>query len=350
MVAPLDWGLGHSTRCIPIVKELLANNCRVILAADGAAALLLRQEFPGLQHIHLSGYRVRYSRRKSLLPLTMLVQIPKILHRIYKEHRWLKKVVLQYNISGIIADNRFGLYHGGLPCIYITHQLAIQTGFRFTNWLFKKIHYWFIKKFSQCWVPDFAGEPNAAGKLSHPADLPAHVRYIGCISRFEKLQHPAIKYEVLVLLSGPEPQRSIFEAMLLKQLMLVNQKVLLVRGLPGNTLLPEAPGIDMVNHLPAPELNAAISSSNVIICRSGYTSIMDLLQMTKKAILVPTPGQTEQEYLAQYLTEKKIFLSQSQKGFSVLNSLQAAANFEYNLPVMDMEQYKTHVQQFVESL
>jgi uncharacterized protein (TIGR00661 family) len=350
LVAPLDWGLGHATRCIPLIKELLACNCQVLLAAEGAGAALLQQEFPQLQCLPLAGYRIHYARQGKLLPIKMLLQAPKILYRIYTENHWLKKTVRKYQVDAVISDNRLGLYHNQIPCIYITHQLAIQTGTGYWNRVLQSIHYHFIKKFQRAWVPDTASTPGFAGQLSHPTALPANIEYIGCLSRFKKMMNAEIKYDLLVLLSGPEPQRSIFEALLLKQLKTFKGKVLLVRGLPGKTQILQATGIDIKNHLTAQELGAAICSTNMIICRSGYTTIMDLLCLGKKAILVPTPGQTEQEYLAKYLVEKKIFYSHPQKGFSLMNSLQAAANFEYDIPVMDMAQYKTQVQQFVASL
>jgi hypothetical protein len=188
LVAPLDWGLGHATRCIPIIYELLSLNMEVIIAAGGATKKLLEKEFPKLEFVYLRGYNVKYSNKKWLLPLTLLLQAPIIFTRIYQEKQWLKRAISTLQIDAVISDNRFGLYHSTTPCIYITHQLMIKTGNRFTEWLAKKIHYFFINKYTACWVPDNEHAPTLAGELSHPKTLPlVPVKYLGPLSRFEKI-------------------------------------------------------------------------------------------------------------------------------------------------------------------
>jgi len=168
LIAPLDWGLGHATRCIPIINELLANNCEVLVAAENGTKSLLQKEFPQLVFLPLAGYRIKYSYQRSLFPLKILLQSPGLIYSICKEHHWLKKTVKTYNIDAVISDNRFGLFHSSIPSVYITHQLLIKTGNNFGEKIAQKIHYWFIKKYSICWVPDFEGDNNIAGELSHP--------------------------------------------------------------------------------------------------------------------------------------------------------------------------------------
>jgi uncharacterized protein (TIGR00661 family) len=339
LIAPLDWGLGHATRCIPIIYELLQQNCTVIIAADNAIEILLKNEFPQLTFLKLKGYNIQYSRKKSLLPLKIFLQIPRIISTIYYEHRWLKKIIQQQNIDRVISDNRFGLHSNIVPSIYITHQLLIKTGNRFTEKIAQKIHFHFIKKFTQCWVPDFEGNNNLAGELSHPKRKPANVEYIGPLSRFEKTS-PEKKYGLLVLLSGPEPQRSIFESLLLKQLQTFDGAVLLVRGLPGNDLINQQKNIIIKNHLPANELSNTIQQANLVIARSGYTTIMDLIKLQQTTILVPTPGQTEQEYLAQYLAKQKIFYTVEQDKFVLKEVLKKTEELNFRIPLINMETYK----------
>lgn len=333
LVAPLDWGLGHATRCIPIIYSLLAQNFEVIIAAEGAAKILLKTEFPDVVFTHLKGYNIRYSSKGSLLPLRLLMQFPGLMRSVFSEHLWLKKIIQEYNINLVISDNRLGLFHKKIPCIYITHQLQIKTGNRFTERLAQKIHYFFINKYNSCWVPDNKENNNLAGALSHPKKLPATiVKYIGPLSRFEKTATPK-KYDLLVLISGPEPQRQIFETLLLDQLRTFSGKTLLVRGLPGNeatgSFFNSADNITIVNHLAAADLNIALLQSEMVICRSGYTSVMDLVKLQRKAILVPTPGQTEQEYLAAYLMQQQLFCSVTQKDFSLPLALKNAAAFPF---------------------
>lgn len=355
LIVPLDWGLGHATRCIPLVNQFLTNGCEVIIAGEGAVLSLLKHEFQQLMFLHLRGYRVSYSVNKDTLPLKMLWQLPGILLTIYREHKWLKKVVKKYEIDAIISDNRFGLFYFTVPSIYITHQLMIKTGSSFSERIAGKIHHWFISKFSQCWVPDFEGSQNIAGALSHPASLPANTQYIGGLSRF--MAGPVVdkKYDLLVLLSGPEPQRTIFESMLLTQLQHFDGSVLFVRGLPGSNDMQKPATtnntlMNMTPHLTAKDLNQAILQSSQIICRSGYTTIMDLLKLKRRAILVPTPGQTEQEYLAVHLMQQHFFYTVTQEEFSLSDALRKANDFSYIFPLFDMEQYKQKVRQFVQSL
>jgi predicted glycosyltransferase len=357
LVIPLDWGLGHATRCIPLIKELLANNCEVIIAAETATESLLQHEFQQLTFISLRGYRIHYSKTKRWLPLKMISQVPAILGSIYREHKWVKEIVKKYAITAIIADNRFGLFHSGIPSVYITHQLLIKTGNQFTEKILQKLHYWLIKKYTGCWIPDFEGINNIAGELSHPFSIPQNVQYIGGISRFEKKPDVPKRFDILLLLSGPEPQRTIFEELVLAQLKNFNGKSLLVRGLPGIAaedarihLNISNSNLIIHNHLSAQELNDAIQESTMVICRSGYTTIMDLIKLNQKAILVPTPGQTEQEYLADHLMQQHLFYASSQQTFNLTESLKAAADFSFKTPSVDMEQYRKKVGQFVQSL
>ncbi len=354
LLVPLDWGLGHATRCIPLIKELQKLNCEVIIGAEKSVKSLLQHEFQQLIFIDLPGYRVSYSKTSFWLPLKIFVQIPGILLRIIQEHFWLKKVKKKFKIDAIISDNRFGLYLKATPSVYITHQLLIKTGNHFTEKFSQKIHYWFIKKYAHCWVPDFKEQPNVAGELSYPKKIPGNASFIGCLSRFEKPLSPIKKEGILVLLSGPEPQRSIFENILLSQLTGYTGKVLFVRGLPGANERQLESGqhnnLTFKNHLPAHQLNEAINAAEWVICRSGYTTIMDLVKLGQKAILVPTPGQTEQEYLADYLMKEKFFFAAKQETFVLKNALQKAGQSNFNIPSFNMEQYKQAIKMFVESI
>ena len=356
LVVPLDWGLGHATRCIPIIQSLLENNCQVYIAAEKGTRFLLENEFPQCKFLPLKGYRIRYSRQKFWFSIKIALQLPSILLRCFQEHRWLKKVVHQYSIQAVITDNRFGLFHSSIPSVYITHQLLIKTGHRFSEKIMQKIHGWIIRQYTQCWVPDFAGKKNLAGELSHPITSPSNVQYIGCLSRLSPMDNQIKKYDLLLLLSGPEPQRSIFEQLLLAQLKHYSGKVLLVRGLPiseGKEEIDvpvESSRLTIHHHLAAAQLNEAIQQAEMVICRSGYTTIMDLIKISQKAILVPTPGQTEQEYLARHLMAEQFFYAATQQNFVLADALKLAADFNVEIPKFDMDQYKKLVNQFVQSL
>ena len=353
LIAPLDWGLGHATRCIPIIKHLQELDCSVIVAAEGATQLIIHQAFPSITCLSLKGYQIRYSRKKILFAFKILIQIPNIIKVICKEHRWLKKVVKNYAVDAIISDNRFGCFHRSVPCVYITHQLAIQTGNSIADNLVQMIHRHFIKKYTQCWVPDFEGNDNVAGKLSHPKLVPSNTTYIGCLSRFQSI--PSIKkiYDLVIVISGPEPQRTIFETMLLDQLNSFTGRVLMVRGLPGKNMDISPLNInnhEVHAHLSSKKLNQVIQQAKMVICRSGYTSVMDLIKVQQKAILVPTPGQAEQEYLASYLFDKAMFYAVPQHNFVLQRALDASASFPYHFPQFNMEKYKKTTEHFVSNL
>lgn len=350
MITPLDWGLGHATRCIPVINELMRNECEVFIAAEGGALALLKQEFPGLHFLPLMGYRMKYSRKKHFLPWKILAQFPKLAFTIFKEHKWLKKIVKEYEIDAVISDNRFGMYHNTIPSVYITHQLRIKTGNRFTEGIARRIHYFFINKYKECWVPDFKVN-GLAGELSHPKKLPKKIKYLGALSRFE-VNDVEKKYALLVSLSGPEPQRTIFEEKVLNDLKTFTGKVLFIRGLPGrsNELKYENPMVEIKNHLSSKDLNEAILQSGMIISRCGYTTIMDLVKLKKTAILVPTAGQTEQEYLARRLMKRGIFYTTNQNDFALEDVLRQADMFSGSAPEYNMDQYKNVIKQFVQSI
>ena len=351
LVAPLDWGLGHATRCIPIINELINLNCEVFVAADKLNFSLLKKEFPSVKFLRLKVYEMKYSQNKNWLPVKMLLQIPKIALSIWKENRWMKRITGQYKLDAVISDNRFGMYSDKIFCIYITHQLFIKTGNIFTDKIAQRIHNYFIKKYTNCWVPD-CKENGLAGKLSHPQKIPSNVKYIGPLSRFETLINIERKFDLLVSISGPEPQRSIFEKIILLQLRHFTGSALVLRGLPSETNSISSPNnlVTIANHLPAKDFNIALQQSEMIISRSGYTSIMDLIKLKKKAILIPTPGQTEQEYLAKYLFNKKYFYLAGQENFSLKEVLNKTATFPFAELNFSSEDYKIVIHEFVLSL
>ncbi len=350
-MSPLDWGLGHATRCIPLIKALLTLDCDVIIGADKATYILLKNEFPNLQFIRMGGYEIEYSRKIEGLYLKILAQMPRIITVIRQENRQLRKIIKEYGIDVVISDNRFGLYTSLVPCIYITHQLQIKTGNFLSDRMATFFHRYFINKFSTTWIPDFEKD-GLAGELSHPVKLPAKSIYIGALSRFEFSPSVNIKYDVLISLSGPEPQRTIFEQKILDECTQIKGRIMIIRGLPGNSenLVHSNLNLTAVNHLSAVELNTALLQSNMIIARSGYTTIMDLRKLNKKAILIPTPGQTEQEYLADYLMKKKYFYAVPQKSFALKNVLEEAAGFDFTPVPHQEETYFKIISEFVGSI
>lgn len=329
LIAPLDWGLGHATRCIPLINRLIEKGYELFIAAEGPTKLLLQDEFPSLEYLSLKGYRISYSKAKAGLFFKMIAQIPKILGSIRHEHHWLKEVIKENKIDIVISDNRYGLYNKEIFSVFITHQLLVKSPILQT--CLQKINSYLINNFNECWVPDFKEEPNLAGVLSHPEKLPAiPMRYIGWLSRFEKKSSREEKH-LLILLSGPEPQRTILENKVLHQLDNFHHAVFLVRGLPGNkNSIKVQSNVKIANHLRTKELEDVILHSSLIIARSGYSTIMDLLKLKKKTILIPTPGQTEQEYLANHLLKQRLAFCIDQKNFDLKKTVTEAKEFPYS--------------------
>lgn len=355
LVAPLDWGLGHATRCIPLIRELLVLGCEVLIGAEGRHAALLREEFPGLQILPLPGYGITYSRRPESFGLKMIGQVPRLQRAVGRENRWLRKTVTEYRIDAVISDNRLGLHHPEIPCVILTHQLLIKSPFHAPadRWL-QKINYHFINKFRECWVVDFEGPDNFAGELSHPRHKPqVPLKYIGTLSRFGKKPGMEKRYDLLALVSGPEPQRTCLEQLFLQQLPGLPLNSLLVSGRPGELFDRRlSDNVRYVSHLGADALNDAFCASDLIIGRAGYTTVMDLAKLGKKAILIPTPGQTEQEYLASFLQEQGYFFCVPQKSLQLAGAIESAAGFPYKDPSHghNMETFKPVLAAFVASL
>jgi len=332
LVAPLDWGLGHATRCIPVIYELLSQNIDVWLAGEAPQEILLKQEFPDLPFLYLRGYRVKYGSSGLGLISSIFRQVPRILRTIRQENDWLKEVVKKYKFDAVISDNRYGLNHPHIPSVFITHQLNIKSPLgKWSESILQERNYRFINRFTECWIPDEETEDGLGGQLSHPRLRPSiPVHYIGILSRLKKENSEEKKGHLLISLSGPEPQRTLLENKAIHDIGHYNGTATIVRGLPGETnMIPSTNDLRFYNHLSTGEMNKEIQLAEYVISRSGYSTVMDMAIMGKRSILIPTPGQSEQEYLAKYLTEKKIALCISQKEFDLSDALQKASGFAY---------------------
>jgi uncharacterized protein (TIGR00661 family) len=333
-VCPLDWGIGHATRCVPVIRKFMEFGDEIVIAADGRPYAFLKKEFPGCHFIRLRGARITYSKKGGFL-VKILGLSPFLLLSYYLERRDLKKLIRLEDPAIIISDNRYGLWNRDRFSIIITHQLRIilPPSFSFLSNLLNSMIHRQVEKFDECWIPDFELHYGLAGQLSHPPRLPRNTHYIGTLSRFSVLTGQRdvplpCDYDIMVSLSGPEPQRTILEEMVFEQLINSGLAGIIVRGLTEATEefdLTEK--IRVFSHLETGKMKEYMLRSHIIICRSGYSSLMDLVTLGKNAILIPTPGQTEQEYLARYLMEKKIYFSMSQRHFDLLYAIEMTRNF-----------------------
>ena len=315
---------------MPIIKYLQSRGHTVLAAGNDWQRAYLTRLFPHLITLPLQGYGVKYGR--SGMRLTVLKQLPKIAAAVLREQAWLKEIVETWAPDGIISDNRYGLHHARVPSVIITHQLQILSGLgRLADRFLLRRHYRQLARFGEVWVPDMEGPENLAGRLSQPKNIPAHARYIGPLSALESGPASAAEH-YLVLLSGPEPQRTLLSNLLwgeLNNTPLTNAKIVFVEGRADAAhRTPSSGHIRWYPHLAGPALQEAMSGAQTVICRSGYSTLMDLVQLQKRAWLIPTPGQTEQEYLAALAMEKGHHIQLPQSSFSLRRALATDAVFE----------------------
>ena len=313
LICPLDWGLGHATRCIPVVRELQSMGHNVIIAGSGPSLDLLKIEFPFNKFYEIASYGINYSRKIPLM-VHLFMKLPSLPSIVRKERRQIASIVKQENIDFIISDNRYGCYHKNIPSAIIIHQLSLRLPM-LVKAPADSYNRRMIKKFTQCWVPD-TPDRTLGGVLSNSRSIVP--KFVGPLSRMSGNRVSASSFRVLGLVSGPEPQRTMFEELLFRELNGSNLDYYLVRGLPSekNSTYERS-----FTHLPSQQLNDMINAAEVVVCRPGYSTIMDLAILKKKAIFVPTPGQTEQLYLAKELERKKIAPMVLQQELSLQSAL-----------------------------
>jgi UDP-N-acetylglucosamine transferase subunit ALG13 len=378
LVCPLDWGLGHATRCVPLIRAFLEEGARVIVAADGDALAFLRQSFPGRVEFRvLPGRSVVYPRNTKRLSLVLglLRQLPGLLLSVKREHARLRMLIRETGARFVISDNRYGLFSDLATCVFIGHQLYLRVPgpLSWAGVLANRLNHWLINRFDHCWIPDLPGSDNLSGALSHPAGYRKplkikKIRYIGPLSRFTgpgademvcPLPEGFPSSFYLAMLSGPEPQRSLLEDELNAQFATLDHAVVVLRGVvhdrevrsprdpapPGDQASRkdsptpgEAPSTNgkapptngkalpilRFDHLGDGPMAWLIRHARLVICRPGYSTLMDLAVFGKKAVVVPTPGQTEQEYLGERMGEKGWVCCVPQTGFSLAVQVQQA--------------------------
>ena len=295
------------------MKTLSASGLEIILAGNGFSLEFLRKEFPGWQYVVLPSFEMRYSGGSSQV-VSVLKAFLKLIAASWREHRRLRHLIKERNIDIVISDNRFGLFNRNCISVYITHQLTVPApaGFRFLTPVIRKLHRNIISNYTYCWIPDEPGVFNLSGNLSHHQALPENARFIGILSRFqpETFSVEAEKqYDFLFILSGVEPQRTILEKKIISFFQEnLSCKAVLVRGVPDKKESIEYAGqLTIINQASEEELKSLLEMSEVVVCRSGYTGVMELASINKRAVLIPTPGQPEQEYLAEYLSSYPLF-------------------------------------------
>ena len=331
LVCPLDWGLGHATRIVPIIEMFLHKGANVIIAADNAPFEYLKQRFENCSFIKLPGFVPKYPKGKSMA-LKMAMQFPEMKNQAVKANKLLQDIIDKRKIDIVVSDNRYELYSPKAYSIFVSHQINIKTvGLQklvspFISWQANS----YIKKFDELWIPDFKENSNLSGNLSHGVKMPIReFSFIGPLSRFSNVNiaHRKNEFDVMVILSGPEPQRSILEDKLEKQLLKTNLKTVFLLGKPDSNTSETKKNILKVPHLQDKEFAQMIVNSELIISRPGYSTIMDLVVFGKQAVFIPTPGQTEQEYLANRLEKQGSYFYQQQDEVDVEKAIEKSKQY-----------------------
>ncbi len=363
LVAPLNWGLGHAARCIPLIEKLLEHGADVSIASDGNSLSLLKEEFPQLPFFSLPSYNITYSGSNNQV-FKMAGNFFNMQKAIDEEHKQMLLLQQQHSFDAVISDNRYGVWHPSIKSIFITHQINIKVP-AYLKWIQPALLNFHLKKisnFNECWIPDVASSDNLSGELSHNCKLPDNTYYIGWLSRFssnfsvenklaqvDQLHLPETRFQLLIILSGPEPQRTLLEQMLLKQIIDIKQQILIVQGISGKQNVQQVNEYCwMINFMTAEQLKPFFHEADIIVSRSGYSTIMDLVVTGKKAILIPTPGQTEQEYLAEIFKQRNIYFSRNQDTFRLDKALEEAVHFKGMIKQNDQNVLNSRVAKLLE--
>lgn len=335
---------------MPIVKILLAEDCRVTLVAENRAAAFLQKEFPQLSVIPCVSLNIHYP-EKGALNVALARQAVKKKKWVEKEHNLFSRLDSEYHFDAVISDNRFGCYLPTKPSVILTHQLHIKAPLLLSPWINRTNKKW-LNKFHQVWVVDYENLPGLAGELSHPSEKWSNVRYVGLLSRLQKTTETMpVEYEWLGLISGPENQRTVFEKLLFRQLSCVENPCVLVRGVTeGEIDVPEEKGnVRVYHHVSTGLLEKLFEQSRKVVCRSGYSTLMDLEAVQKKALLIPTPGQMEQEYLATKNAEANRHFCASQRDFKLESFASTSFDVQFRAAVQK-NSLEMMVKEWVESI
>ncbi|NOR87279.1 MAG: hypothetical protein GQ527_06690 [Bacteroidales bacterium] len=304
LVSPLDWGLGHATRIVPLLRYLQKQDHQLIIGVNEATSDFLRDHFPKAIFHFIPSYQISYSKTGSSFSLLKL--IPNIIKAKRKESRWVKEYIKDQAVDLIISDSRFGFRHSLIPSVIISHQLNLQypKAISFLGQIAQKINKKWLSSFDHIWVPD-SKDHYLSGNLSIHKSL--NISFIQSQSRLYPTQkaNPIGTDYILCILSGPEPQRSNLENIIISQAESLKKQLVIVGGQPQKSVDQyEIKNIIYFNHLQDDRMSNFIQNASVVISRSGYSSIMDYYTIgCRQLFFIPTPGQTEQIYLAQRMKD-----------------------------------------------
>jgi hypothetical protein len=295
LFALLDWGMGHATRTAPLIEHAVQHGWEVHVGTKGTALAFLKNQFADrpITFHEKPGPDITYARRGTFFKIA--AQMPGFFRSIREESKWTAELVDACGITHIVSDNCYGVFHPAVPSVMMSHQLQLPVppGLEWLARLFVAKH---ARKFQSIWIPDDA-EARLSGTLATRNPLP-HARHIGVLTRLPA-DVEAGPWKKVGMVSGPEPHRGLMEQALLHWMKSNSEQALLIAGRPGAEARVEG-NVTVWPDPSARELASALKGADTIVCRSGYSSLLDLAALGKRAVLIPTPGQPEQVYLARH--------------------------------------------------
>ena len=331
LFAVLNMGLGHATRSLSLIRGMHERGWRIVLASSGRALWLLQKECPWGRFAELPDYSIRYARGSWLLP-KLSVQIPRVLQRIVQEHRAVTGLVRRFRPELIVSDHRYGVWHPQVPSVFLSHQIrfAMPPGLSWLAPLPALFNRYFHRFFARVLIPDEpqSGRGRLSGDLSRPLVQDSRYHFIGILSSV-KWHDGQQDIDVLVSISGPEPQRSLFEQKVLSQIGQIPGRRVVFLGKSETAEVRRLENGWLEIHASPPRQLAAqlMNRARKIISRPGYSTLMELAELGKPALFVPTPGQTEQQYLARRLARMGLFPAVQQNRLDLPAQLDALEGY-----------------------
>ncbi len=299
-----SWGLGHATRSLPIIRKLIKENHNLtIISSDRSLQLLKKELGPNITYLDIPDYPMLVSENTRQFIAKSMVYWPYFIKRMEDGLQQLQRILRQTSCDRIISDGRYDMYSKSIPSFFISHQMRIMNPLRIQlfEWGSETFNKFFFKRFKEVIIPDFK-ENGLSGDLSHNLKKinENKLHYVGILSDFS-YRDLEKDVDYFISLSGPEPQRSILEGRIIDQIDVLQGKIVMSLGKTEETEVPEQKNIQTYTYLSKDEREELLNRSKLVISRSGYSTIMDLAVIGSKALMIPTPGQIEQEYLAQHL-------------------------------------------------
>lgn len=322
-----SWGLGHATRSLPILRQLINENHHLTVISHDRSLQLLKNELKdAVEYEDIPDYPMLVSKNTQQFIAKSLVYWPLFIKRMESGLQHLGKLLKDIPCDRIISDGRYDMYSKHIPSFFISHQIRIMNPLRLH--LFERgseiFNEFFFKRFQDIIIPDYK-ENNLSGDLSHNLKKidENQLHYVGLLSDFEKKSlNKDIDY--FISLSGPEPQRTILEQKIRTQLNHLNGTVIMSLGKTEETISTPDDHIKIYSYLSKEKRENLLNRSKLVISRSGYSTIMDLAVIGTQAFMIPTPGQIEQEYLAQHLKQTNICHSTTQHNLNLSEDIPLA--------------------------